>query len=244
MTEKIWHLRRCNLFEQLTPEQISRLESRSRSRTFQRKNPIYLPGDHAQDVLLMAAGRAKICSLTEDGKQAIFGFIEPGELFGELVVVGVGERENYAEAVEKSTVIMIPGDALLELMEELPRLSIGITKLIGMRRRRIERRLKNLLFRSNRQRIVHLLLELVEQYGTRTPDGVLIRIKLSHQDLADIIGSTRETVTVVLGNLQREGYVVTSRRKIVVVNLERLAASVNETPPRLDRRPGLAPRIT
>ena len=244
MTEKIWHLRRCNLFEQLTPEQISRLESRSLSRTYQRKSPIYLPGDHAKDVLLMAAGRAKICSLTEDGKQAIFGFIEPGELFGELAVLGVGERENYAEAVEKSTVIMIPSDALLELMEELPRLSIGVTKLIGLRRRRIERRLKNLLFRSNRQRIVHLLLELIEQYGTRTPDGVLIRIKLSHQDLADIIGSTRETVTVVLGNLQREGYVVISRRKIVVVDLERLAASVNEPPPRPNPRPGLAPRIS
>ena len=242
MTEKIWHLRRCNLFEQLTLEQISRLESRSLSRTYQRKSPIYLPGDHAKDVLFMAAGRAKICSLTEDGKQAIFGFIEPGELFGELAIVDAGERENYAEAVEKSTVIMIPSDALLELMEELPLLSIGITKLIGLRRRRIERRLKNLLFRSNRQRIVHLLLELVEQYGTRTPEGVLIRIKLSHQDLADIIGSTRETVTVVLGGLQREGYVVTSRRKIVVVNLERLAASVNEAPPELGPRPGLTAR--
>ena len=242
MTEKIWHLRRCNLFEQLTPEQIARLESRSRTRSFPRKSPIYLPGDHAQDVLLLTAGRAKICSLTEDGKQAIFGFIEPGELFGELAVIGAGERENYAEAVEKSTIIMIPRDALLELMEELPLLSMGITKLIGMRRRRIERRLKNLLFRSNRQRIVHLLLELVEQYGTRTPEGMLIRIRLSHQDLADIIGSTRETVTVVLGNLQREGYVVTSRRKIVVVDLERLAASVSESPPRPDPRPGLTAR--
>jgi len=244
MTEKIWHLRRCNLFEQLTPEQISRLESRSLSRTYPRKSPIYLPGDHAKDVLLLAAGRAKICSLTEDGKQAIFGFIEPGELFGELAVIGVDERENYAEAVEKSTIITIPGDALLELMEELPLLSIGITKLIGLRRRRIERRLKNLLFRSNRQRIVHLLLELVEQYGTRTPEGVLIRIKLSHQDLADIIGSTRETVTVVLGNLQREGYVAISRRKIVVVDLQRLAASVSEAPPRPDPRTRLTPRIT
>jgi CRP-like cAMP-binding protein len=244
MTEKIWHLRRCNLFAQLTPEQISRLESRSLSRTYPRKSPIYLPGDHAKDVLLLAAGRAKICSLTDDGKQAIFGFIEPGELFGELAVVGPGERENYAEAVEKSTIIMIPSSVLLELMEELPGLSIGITKLIGLRRRRIERRLKNLLFRSNRQRITHLLLELVEQYGTRTADGVLIRIKLSHQDLADIIGSTRETVTVVLGNLQKEGYVVIGRRKIVVVDLERLAASVNEPAPRPDPRPGLTPRIT
>ena len=110
-----------------------------------------------------------------------------------------------------------------------------MTKLFGLRRQRVERRLKYLLFRSNRERLVHLLLELAEQYGRPTPAGVELRIKLSHQDLASIIGSTRETVTVVLGELQNEGRLQLGRRKIVLTDVAQLADSVNVAVPRLSR---------
>ena len=95
--------------------------------------------------------------------------------------------------------ITIPGDRMQRLMESHADVSLGITKMIGLRRRRIERRLKNLLYLSNRERLIYLLLELAEQYGLAGSAGINLGIKLSHQDLANIIGSTRETVTVVLG---------------------------------------------
>ncbi len=233
MSEKTWHLKRCDLFERLTGEQLSRLELRCRTRSFPRKSLIYLPTDPGDGVLLLASGRAKICTLTDDGKQAILAFIEPGELFGELAIFEQGEREEYAEACEASTVILIPTDEMRRLMEEHPHVSVGITKLIGLRRRRVERRLKSLLFRSNRERLVYLLLELTEQYGFRVSDGVQLRIKLSHQDLANVIGSTRETVTIVLGELQAEGNLRIGRRKIVLTDPKRLAQSVNMPPPKL-----------
>ena len=182
---------------------------------------------------MLAEGRVKIGSLTEDGKQTILAFIEPGELFGELSLMGTDEREEYAETVEKSTVILIPGEVMQTLLVEIPEVSLGVTKLFGIRRRRIERRLKYLLFRSNRERLVHLLLELAEQYGQATEGGVELRIKLSHQDLANIIGSTRETVTVVLGVLQAEGRLKLGRRRIVLSDITRLADSVSAAVPRL-----------
>ena len=234
MSEKIWHLKRCDLFEKLTPEQLNRLESRARVRKFPRNSPIYLPADNADGVMLLASGRVKICSFTHDGKQAIIALIEPGELFGELAILQAGQREEYAEAAEASTLILLPADELRQMMEELAHLTLGITKLVGLRRRRIERRLKNLLFRSNRERLVHLLLELAEQYGKRTPQGVLLDIRLSHQDLASIIGSTRETVTVVLGELQNEGQLELGRRKITLCHLERLAQSIEAPVPMLN----------
>lgn len=226
MSEKTWHLKRSNLFERLPPEELNRLEGRSRMRSFPRGNPIYLPADEANGVLLLASGRAKICSFNADGKQAILAFIEPGELFGELSIFESGEREEYAEAVEPSTVILIPGDEIQRLMDEYPHVALGVTKLIGLRRKRLERRLKYLLFRSNRERLVHLLLELAEQYGASTSNGILISLRLSHQDLANIIGSTRETVTVTLGELQAEGNIRIGRQKIVLAQPDRLAASV------------------
>ncbi len=236
MTEKLWYLKSCELFRQLSPDELATLERRCRSRQLAKGSPIYLPADHADGVLLMASGRAKIGSFTDEGKQAILAFIEPGELFGELAILDGGQRDEYAEAVEKSRVILIPSDVMHDLMEQNPQVSLGITKLFGFRRQRIERRLKYLLFRSNRERLVSLLLELAEQYGYPTPEGVGLKIKLSHQDLASVIGSTRETVTVLLGELQTENLLLLGRRKIVITNLKQLAETIQAQPPTIVRR--------
>ena len=236
MSEKLWYLKRCELFQRLSPEELTALEYRCRVRNFSRGSPVYLPADEAQGVLLLASGRIKICSFADDGKQAILAFIEPGELFGELALLDEGQREEYAEAVDKSSVILIPAAVMHALIEANPHLSLGVTKLFGLRRRRIERRIKYLLFRSNRDRLVHLLLELAEEYGVRNDSEIELKIRLSHQDLASIIGSTRETVTVVLGELQAEGSLRLGRRRIVVTNLDRLAASVNAPKPTVSRQ--------
>lgn len=238
MAEKLWYLKRCDLFEQLSTDRLRRLEASCSARKVPRGSPIYLPADEARGVMLLASGRVKICSFTTDGKQAILAFIEPGELFGELALLDQEQRDEYAEAAEASQIILIPSGVIQELMAERPDISLGVTKLFGLRRRRVERRLKYLLFRSNRERLVHLLLELAEQYGYAVDQGVALRIKLSHQDLANIIGSTRETVTVVLGELQSEGFLQLGRRKIVLTSLERLARSVQTAPPTVE---GLAP---
>jgi CRP-like cAMP-binding protein len=103
--------------------------------------------------------------------------------------------------------------------------------LIGSRRQRVEKRLRNLLFRSNRERVIHLLLELCEKYGQMTDDGIALNIRLSHQEMACIIGSTRETVTVVLGQLQKENFLRISRRRVIITDLDRLASEVNEPAP-------------
>ena len=233
MSERLWFLKRCDLFQQLSDEQLKALEARSRIRVFPRSSPVYLPSDEANGVLLLVEGRVKIGSFTEEGKQSILCFIEPGELFGELALMGTQQREEFAETLENSKIVLIPNEVMQKLLAENPGVSLGITKLMGLRRRRIERRLKYLLFRSNRERLIHLLLELAEQYGSPAAGGVELKIKLSHQDLANIIGSTRETVTVVLGELQSEGRLKLGRRKIVLTDVVQLADSVGSPVPRL-----------
>lgn len=233
MDEKFWYLKSCCLFEQLTSEQISRLELRSKSRCFDRGELIYVPAQEAESVLLLVSGRVKIYTLTAEGKQAVLAFIEPGELFGELTLFTGGPRDEFAEAMDPVAVVWIPGEQMQRLMEEHSAFALGITKLIGLRRRRIERRLKSLLFRSNRERLIHLLLELAEQYGRQTPKGVLLGIRLSHQELSSVIGSTRESVTVLLGELQAEGYLRVSRRQITLRDPACLAASIQVALPQL-----------
>jgi CRP/FNR family cyclic AMP-dependent transcriptional regulator len=225
MSEKIWYLKQCELFEKLNDSQIQQLERVAQSKSFSRKSVLYFPNDSADSILLVASGRVKICNITPEGKQSILAFIEPGEIFGELSVFAAAQREEYAETMEKSTIIKIPVAAIQTLINELPNIALGITKLMGFRRLRIERRLKHLLFRSTRDRLVHLLLELMDDYGQQHQDGVLLNIKLSHQDLASIIGSTRESVTMVLGDLQLEKLIQIEKRKIMILNPKSLADS-------------------
>ena len=231
MSEIHWSLKNCNLFERLTPNQLKQLEMTSRFRRFPRNTPVYLPAEESDGVFLLVSGRVKICSFTTEGKQSILTFIEPGELFGELAILEGGQREEYAETLEASEIVLIPSDKMQQLLEEIPHVALGITKLIGWRRKRIERRLKYLLFHSNRERLIHLLLELAEQYGKKTEQGVELTIKLSHQDIANVIGGTRETVTVLLGDLKSEELVALGRRKITLLQPERLAESVEAPPP-------------
>lgn len=230
MSERIWYLKRCSLFQSISQLEIGRLEARCRMRTFPRGALVYTPRDSADGVLLLASGRIKVHALTEEGKQAILAFIEPGEVFGELAILGTGSREEYAEACEAASVVLIPAEAVHELMETHAQVSLAVTKLIGLRRRRLERRLKSLLFRSTRERLIHVLLDLAQEYGQTTPQGVELRIRLSHQELANLIGSTRESVTIVLGQLQAEKCLRVGRRRIVLTNPHDLARSIHAAP--------------
>ncbi len=231
MAEKLWHLKSCELFSRLSHDQIEKVESRSRCRTFAARSPIYLPSTKADCVYMLAEGMVKVCHLTADGKQSILAFIEPGELFGEAAIFAGQEHDEYVEAIERSTVLMIPVEEVQSLIAQHPDIAFGVTKLIGFRRHRIERRLKNLLFLPNRERLIHLLLDLAEQFGSHTSEGIRLRVKLSHQELANVIGSTRETVTVILGQLKAEGSVDGARRKVILTDPQRLAHSVNRSPP-------------
>ena len=247
MADSFWYIKNCNLFSQLSASDTAELESQSRMRKLKKGDPVYLPHEQADGVLLVAQGRVKICHATPEGKQSILGFVDTGEIFGELALLGSERRDEYVEATEKTTLVLLPKQALELVIRKYPSIVLGVTKLIGTRRQRVEKRLRNLLFRSNRERVIHLLLELCENYGLMGEEGISLNIRLSHQEMASIIGSTRETVTVVLGQLQKEGLLKIARRRVVISNLKRLAAVVDEAPPILRSmtpHPTLMPRLS
>lgn len=234
MPESFWYIKNCSLFAQVPTEDLSWLEGHSRMRRLKRGEPIYLPTHSSDGVLLVASGRVKICHATPEGKQSIIDFVDAGEVFGELALLDSQQRDEYAEATEKTTLILIPKRELQAVVQKYPRIVLGVTRLIGLRRQRVERRLRNLLFRSNRERLIYLLLELSEKYGRQIGTNVELGIRLSHQDMASVIGSTRETVTVVLGQLQSEKYLTIARRKITINNMQAMAHEVNEPAPKFD----------
>ena len=242
MAKCIWHVRNCSLFEKLSNAQLASLEDGARTKSFAKGTTIYFPQDAANAVFLLVSGRVRLGATTPDGKLAILGFIEAGELFGELSLIDVSQREERSEAVRSSVVVVLPTNILCEIMDESPSLAIGVTKLIGFRRKRVERRLKSLLFRSNRERLIALLLDLSDQYGKPISESsakgtVYLDIKLTHQDLANIIGATRETVTITLGEMQQQGLLTIQRQRIILKDIPILAAEADAITPSAPRSP-------
>jgi CRP-like cAMP-binding protein len=226
MDGSLWYLKRCAIFERLTAAEAARLNRRALVRRFKRHTVVYAPTEPGESVLVLTSGRVKIKGVTPDGREAILAFIEEGELFGELALLDGQPRQEFAETVEDSEVLLIPRDDLLELMEARPDLALSVTKLIGLRRQRVEGRLRDLLFLTSRDRMARILLELVETYGVRSGHRWEIRLPLSQQELANLIGVSRETATIVLGQMQAKGLVEVGRRRITVADLRRLRAEV------------------
>jgi CRP-like cAMP-binding protein len=223
ITEKLGFPHLFPLFGCLTADQNLRLEQRASPRLFAADQMIYCPSDGGQSVHLLVRGRVKIKVLTPDGREIILAFVDEGELFGEHALIDSSSRNEFAEATTPVAVMSLPREELLWLISQNASLGLEMTKLIGLRRRRIENRLRNVLFRSTRQRVAALLLELLESHGEPLKRGWRVRLPLSHQELANLIGATRETVTVVLGRLKAEGTIEVRRRRLVVLDRERLA---------------------
>ena len=156
-------------------------------------------------------------------------YVKPGEVFGELALFDPSERGEYVESVEASVLIRIPKQRIQELMNRELDVALAVTKLVGLRRQRIERRLRTLFFTSNQHRLNHLLLDLAEQFGVAIDGGIRLGLKLSHQEIANLIGTTRETVTILMGKLKSDGLVSGQRQTVILNDMSRLAESVGRS---------------
>ncbi len=226
MNERIWFLKNCDLLQKMSLDQLDMLEKHCQRRKFAAGGPIYLPSESADSIYLVGSGLVKICHLTADGKISTLAYVKPGEVFGELALFDPLDRGEYVESVEVSVLIRIPKQRIQELMNRDLDIALAVTKLVGLRRQRIERRLRTLLFTSNQHRLNHLLLDLAEQFGEAIDGGIRLGLKLSHQEIANLIGTTRETVTILMGKLKTDGLISGQRQTVILNDISRLAQSV------------------
>lgn len=226
-------LRKCAPFQALSASELGQLADRVKCRSYPRGSVIYSPANPTSGVLVLVHGRVKIKipaavpdgreAASADAREAVLSYVTATELFGEAALFRSRSRPEWAEAVEDSEVLVVPSSDLCDWMAARPALSHAILELVGVRRQRVEARLADMSLLSCRGRVVRMLLELSETHGDASGERVDIRIPLSHHDLAGLVGMSRETVTLALGELQSAGLVEVSRRRIVVADIRRLS---------------------
>lgn len=218
----LWYLQRFNLFKHLPETDLRALANMSTMATVKKRERLYLPGESANVVYLLKKGLVKISRLSSEGKELVLAILAPGELFGELALAAEEIRDAQAEVFEDALICTIKTDDLLSFVWKSPELALRITKLIGFRRKQIEAKLEDLLFKDVPTRLAGVLLQLGKEYGVSSPEGVRFRVHFTHQDLADLIGATRETTSQLLAQWKREGIVAMNGRTLHLVDLARL----------------------
>lgn len=221
-TDKLWYLKRINLFKAMNQDDMVNLAQKVVEKNFRKKELIYLSNQPGEFVYLLKKGVVKISKLTFDGRELTLALLKPGEIFGELEVLGAGETGTQAEAHSDVMICVLRRKDLLGLMQMKPDLGISLSKLIGFRRRVIENRMENLIFRNVPQRLAVLFLELKGEFGRSEGNEIKIDVPLTHEDLANLIGSARATVTDVLNDFKKQGIIQTAGKYFILKNTKSL----------------------
>ncbi len=222
VARRFWCVENFNFVDVLTPKELEELRRTMRSVAYRAGETVYFPGDPSDTLYTLHHGRVRLAYLDESGRRLTLTIINPGELFGETAITGEQRRRWIAETLEDTVVCIIHKGDFLRLAQNNPRLALKITKLLGERLVEIENKLEDLLFKGVNARLARTLLQLVQKHGESEADGVRIGLKLTHEELAHLIGSTRETTSLALGELERQGLLRKQRGIIIVRDVERL----------------------
>ncbi len=219
---KLWYLKNFNLFQGLSAEQMHMVAQRTVMREVRRKEVLYLPGDAGDRIYLLKRGVVKISTLDDEGREIILALLRVGEVFGEEAALDDAPRDHMAEAYEDALVCIVTKQDFLDMLRSHPALAFKVTKLIGFRLKTFRSRVENLLFKGAPARLAATLLELARDHGVPDAQGILLPLKLSQQDLANLIGVTRESVNLALSDFRKKQLIAVEGRAIRLLRPEGL----------------------
>src|SRR6266498_2845100 len=217
-------LRKCDVLLDISLEALSVLAPNIKIGTYRPRQVIYLPGDRAQAVHFLTNGRIKISKVTRDGKELTLAYRTEGDFFGEPCMLDGGPREEMAEAMDASTTVEIPRDLLDGLLKTDGHASYRFARALIARRKDLETRVEQLIFKDVGAKLAELLLNLGQEHGLVHEHGTAVGLKITHQEMANLIGSTRETVSLTLSQFKRKGLIQTEGRRVILSDMEGLRA--------------------
>lgn len=192
-------------------------------KSFQKNEYIYLPNKKADQIFVVKEGRIKIGALHDD-KEVIKKIALPGEIFGESSLIGQVSRKDYAIAMEETALYVLTTEEFQSLMRAYRVLSHYIMRMLGDRLMEMEHRLESLVFKSSRDRIIDFLEKLVNRRGQRVGYEMLVRKFFTHQEIANLTATSRQTVTMVLNELRNKNILTFNRRRLLIRDMELLRA--------------------
>ena len=221
---KYWYLRNYDLFSNLTKEQIHDLSGISKFVRMKKGQTIYFSNDEVKRIFFLINGKIKISEMDENGNEMIKDIILTGDLFGEISMSALGLTHEYAEILSSEVILCtFTMEQFEKLMEKHPALALNFTKMMGDKLRQLEHRYANLVFKDVKARLKDFIRIWAVKEGKEDSEGLIIKNYLTHNEIASLISSSRQTVTTIINELKDSGALSYSRSKIVIPDLRALS---------------------
>ena len=210
------------LFQDLSQEDLAALEQRMPLKMVETGNLIYSPEEHAEVLFLLKNGRVRLFRLSPDGKALTTAIVEPGSVFGEMALLGQGMQDSFAEALENCAIYTLNRRDVQDVLLADPRVARRLLELVSRRLAETERKLEDFAFKNVPQRLASLLLQLAHVRPDQAEEAVALPARYTHQQLAEMIGTYRETATKVLNDFRQQGWVRIDHGRIQLLDLAAL----------------------
>lgn len=184
--------------------------------TYRKGAIIYTQDEPADKFCLVISGKVKILRVSDDGKPTLVDIYRPDEFFGESAFLSLPHRAEQAVAIEETRIMMWGSAQIEEIMEKRPRLAVAMVQMLGQRSLDFVRRVQSFSTEDIGQRLSRSLIRFADRMGERQDDGGIRMLPLTHETLAQYVGTSREIVTHYMNRLRREGYVLYTRKNIVL----------------------------
>jgi len=211
--EKMRYLSELAVFQDLSPREMEELNRITTMSTVQKGRVFYRPEEPGEVLFILKEGKVQLYRISPEGKKLVITTLGSHTLFGEMALLGAKMHNTFAEAVEDCLICVMSRNDLERLILSKPQVALRILEITGRRLRDAEERLENMAFKGIPARLASMLLRLAEEQGTSEITG------LTHQDLAESVGTYRETATQVLNDLKAAGYIDIGRKRITVLDV-------------------------
>ena len=221
--DKLWCMSEVDIFRDLSDAEMDAMAQAAPMRRFERGSLVYTPHQPVEALFILKQGRIRIFRVSPDGRALTTAIVEPGTIFGEMVIVGQKMHDSFAEAMEDVVACVMTKADVQRLLLGDQRIAARISETLGRRLSDIEQRLSDAVFKSVPQRIATTLLALSREHAGRL--GRSQHVQRTHEQLAALAATSRETTTKVLGELADLGIISLGRGRIVIQDRLRLEAA-------------------
>ena len=217
IAKKMWphFVTALDLFHGVAQRDARKITSLCTEKWFSRGVTIFQEGESADSLYVLKKGMVRLSFVSDQGRETILRILKPDEVFGELFL-SEQKRSFTAIATEDSLVTIISQESFVELLSAVPTVALNFIRLLSKRLATVERGLAEFSHTWSYHRLARVLLQLSEKYGEEVPTGTLINVRLTHEDLANLIGTSRETVTTQLSKFTRMGLLKREAGRFVV----------------------------
>lgn len=221
--QQIWYFENIDVSAILCPRKMNQGHlARFPHANYKKGEYIWLPQEHSGKMYFLTKGRVKIGTYNESGKEVTKSILGAGEVFGELAIIGEKNRRDFAYVMEDVEACVLTTEDMKTLMREHSQISLFMMRLLGNRTIEMEERLTSMVFKDSRKRIIDYLVSLVERKGRRAGYEYVVYNFITHQEIANLTATSRQTVTTILNELRNESVIEFNRKRLLVRDFDRL----------------------